>query len=66
MKSNKSHKKRFKFTKSGKIVARRKGQNHYNAKESGTVTMHKRGADVNPVSMSNKSKSRFLFNLLKK
>jgi len=66
MKTNKSYKRRFKLTKNGKIVARRKGQNHYNAKESGTTTMHKRGADIDPVSISNKSKSRFFFNLLKK
>jgi len=34
MKSNKSFTKRLKITRNGKIVSRRPGQNHFNAKES--------------------------------
>lgn len=35
MKTNKSYTKRLKVTKNGKIVARKPGQNHFNAKQSG-------------------------------
>jgi ribosomal protein L35 len=35
MKTNKSFTKRLKVTKNGKILARKPGQNHFNAKESG-------------------------------
>lgn len=34
MKPNKSFRKRFKFTKNGKLTRRVAGQNHFNAKES--------------------------------
>jgi ribosomal protein L35 len=34
MKTNKSFSKRLKLTRNGKIIARRPGQNHFNAKES--------------------------------
>ena len=34
MKTNKSYTKRIKVTKNGKILARKPGQSHYNAKES--------------------------------
>jgi len=36
MKTNKSYTKRIKVTKNGKLVARKPGQNHFNAKQSGT------------------------------
>jgi len=36
MKTNKSYTKRLKVTKNGKIIGRRPGQNHFNAKQSGT------------------------------
>lgn len=61
MKTNKSYKKRLKVTKSGKIIARRKGQNHYNAKDSGTTTIAKRRTTKIP--MTQKSRSRFLINV---
>lgn len=35
MKTNKSYTKRIKVTRNGKLVARRPGQNHFNARESG-------------------------------
>jgi ribosomal protein L35 len=65
MKTNKSYKRRLKVTKNGKIVARHKGQNHYNAKESGEKKMAKRGDHINPISMSSKSRSRFITNISK-
>ncbi|MBX4211117.1 50S ribosomal protein L35, partial [Candidatus Parcubacteria bacterium] len=34
MKTNKSFSKRLRVTRNGKIVARKPGQNHFNAKES--------------------------------
>ena len=34
MKTNKSFTKRLKITRRGKIIARKPGQNHFNAKES--------------------------------
>jgi ribosomal protein L35 len=62
MKTNKAYRKRLKITRSGKILTRRAGQNHFNAKESGNVTRRKRS--MAPMSMKNKAKSRFLSNLL--
>lgn len=38
--------KRFKATKTGKILKRKAGQNHLNAKESGNITRKKR-QDIN-------------------
>jgi ribosomal protein L35 len=58
MKTNKSYTKRLKVTRRGKILARKPGQNHFNAKETG-----QRGhAKKNMVSMkfTNKDRSRFL------
>lgn len=62
-KTNKSFQKRIKLTRTGKIITRRKGQNHYNAKDSGSTTIAKRRTDNNVVEMSNKNKSRFLINV---
>ncbi|MFZ1987773.1 MAG: 50S ribosomal protein L35 [Minisyncoccia bacterium] len=42
MKSNKSYTKRVRVTKTGKLVARKAGQNHFNAKESGSTKGAKR------------------------
>lgn len=61
MKTNKSYKKRLKVTKNGKIIARRPGQNHFNAKESGSERLlKKRSASFK---MTTKSKARFLSNI---
>lgn len=59
MKTNKSYSKRIKLTKNGKVKIRKKGQNHFNAKESGNITRGKRGTKENFV-MSAKNLSRFL------
>ena len=58
MKTNKSYTKRLKFTKNGKIKARPKGQNHFNAKESGNTTRAKRG--TTDFVMSAKQVARFM------
>lgn len=61
IKSNKSFLKRFKITKSGKILSRKAGQNHFNAKERTRVAGRKAG--MVEVVMDNKSRSRFLANI---
>jgi len=60
MKTNKSYTKRLKVTKSGKILARAKGQNHFNAKVSGRGNLAKKSSQNFP--MSNKEITRFLPN----
>lgn len=58
MKTNKSFSKRIKVTKNGKLVARRIGQNHFNAKTSGSAKMKKRRTQI--ITMTNKARSRYL------
>jgi ribosomal protein L35 len=58
-KTNKSWLKRMKLTKNGKIKVRKKGQNHFNAKESGNTTRAKRGTKENFIT-SAKNLARFL------
>jgi large subunit ribosomal protein L35 len=58
IKTNKSFMKRFKVTRNGKIISRRPGQNHFNAKENTSTSMAKRRTQS--VYMDNKSRSRFL------
>lgn len=42
MKTNKAFTKRLKITRKGKVVARKPGQNHFNAKESRAGRMDRR------------------------
>lgn len=42
LKTPKSLSKRFKITKKGKVLVRKGGQDHFNARESGNVTRGKR------------------------
>jgi ribosomal protein L35 len=58
MKTNKSYSKRLKVTKNGKVKTRAKGQNHFNAKESGNVTRAKR--KLSNFVISAKKLARFL------
>jgi len=51
--------KRFKTTKSGKVLKRKAGQNHLNAKECGKVTRQKRN-DVNLGTASAKNIKKLL------
>lgn len=58
MKTNKSYSKRLKVTRKGKILARKPGQNHFNAKDSGQQRLAKGRTSV--ITMNNKDKARFL------
>lgn len=60
MKTNKSYSKRLKVTKKGKVLSRKTGQNHFNAKENSKKSLGKKRTNV--VQMSNKVKARFLPN----
>lgn len=62
MKTNKSFAKRLKLTKSGKILSRATGQNHFNSKESRRSQLTKKNSKV-PFHMTMKEKSRFLVGL---
>ncbi|MBU1160575.1 MAG: 50S ribosomal protein L35 [Patescibacteria group bacterium] len=42
IKTNKAVVKRFKITKNGKIIKRKAGQDHFNARESGKIKRKKR------------------------
>ncbi len=59
MKTNKSYSKRIKLTKNGKVKVRKKGQNHFNAKESSNKTRAKRGVKETFI-ISAKKIARFL------
>jgi len=58
MKTNKSYLKRIRVTRTGKLVARKPGQCHFNAKQSGGQRRSKRRAIS--ISLSGKARSRFL------
>ena len=60
MKTNKSYTKRLRVTRTGKIVARTPGHNHFNAKESGNGRMKRRRQVSFHAALSNAAKSRFL------
>jgi len=60
MKTNKSYTKRVRVTKNGKIVARKPGRDHFNAKQSGRKQLSKHRSTS--LTMSSKAKSRFLPN----
>ena len=60
-KTVKSYAKRLKVTKNGKILARKAGQNHFNAKERTRASMSKHRTHA--VHMTNDAKSRFLINM---
>ncbi|MBU3969112.1 50S ribosomal protein L35 [Patescibacteria group bacterium] len=61
MKTNKSFSKRIKVTKSGKIIVRKPGLNHFNAKASRNSKMNKKRSAL--FVMTNKSRARFLSNM---
>lgn len=58
MKTNKSYTKRLKVTKNGKVIARKTGQNHFNAKRCGEKSLAVKSPTT--LSMTSKAKSRFL------
>ena len=51
-KSNRSLAKRIKITSTGRVLKRRPGQNHFNAKDSGAAGLQKRGQKPSPVSFA--------------
>ena len=58
MKTNKSYTKRIRVTRTGKLIARKPGQNHFNAKASGGKRRAKRGAVT--LALTKRVKRRFL------
>jgi len=58
MKTNKSFSKRLKITKRGKVIARKPGMDHYNAKESRVGQLKRKRSTL--FKLSSKAKSRFL------
>ncbi len=60
MKTNKSFSKRLKVTKNGKILRRKAGGNHFNAKERRVKQLNKKRAIT--LVMKNTDISRFLAN----
>ena len=58
MKTNKSYSKRLKLTKNGKIIARKPGFNHFNAKQSRTTQLA--GRKGSEFVIKNKPKSHLL------
>jgi len=61
MKTNKSFSKRLRVTRTGKILARKPGQNHFNAKARRTRQLS--GKKTAPFPMTNKERGRFLANV---
>ena len=61
MKTNKSYGKRIKVTKTGKLLTRKAGQNHFNSKERRAAKSAKN--KQSEFHMSMKEKSRFLVNV---
>ncbi len=63
MKTNKSFTKRLKVTKNGKIIGRKSGQDHFNAKEKRSKQLNKkRGMQLY---FSSRAKARFLPGMFK-
>ena len=60
-KTVKSYAKRLKVTRNGKILARKSGQDHFNAKERTRTSMSKHR--MHSVHMNGDAKSRFLINM---
>jgi ribosomal protein L35 len=58
MKTNKSFTKRLKITKNGKVIARKPGQNHFNAKESRSGQMD--GRRSQSLSLSKQVTQRYI------
>jgi len=63
MKTNKSYKKRVKVTKNGKVVARKPGQDHFNARESGNDQLKKNRTHIVAWGKNKRITRRFLSNV---
>lgn len=60
MKTNKSFTKRIKVTKNGKLVARKAGQNHFNARQTGRQRLRRKRTNALTNLMSPRDMRRFL------
>jgi ribosomal protein L35 len=60
MKNLKTYSKRLKVTKNGKILARKQGQDHFNAKERRSAKSGKKGMEK--IVFTNKTISRYQLN----
>ncbi|OGG93784.1 hypothetical protein A2609_00865 [Candidatus Kaiserbacteria bacterium RIFOXYD1_FULL_47_14] len=58
MKTNKSYSKRIRVTRTGKLIARKPGQDHFNAKQSGSERSAKRRSVS--LTLSARTRRRFL------
>ncbi len=58
MKTNKSFTKRLKITKNGKLVGRKPGQNHFNAKESRASQMTSNRTQI--ITLTKKVSQRYI------
>lgn len=58
MKTNKSFTKRIKVTKNGKLVARKSGQNHFNARQTGRQRLRRKRANL--LNLDTRTMRRFL------
>ncbi len=58
MKTNKSYTKRLKVTKNGKIIARKAGQNHFNARQTGQQRLRRKRTQL--LNLSKRITRRFL------
>ena len=58
MNTNKSFTKRIKITKTGKLLTRTPGGNHFNAKESRSKQLKRKKSCV--IKLTNKERGRFL------
>ncbi len=58
MKTNKSYTKRIRVTRNGKLIARKPGQDHFNAKERGRTKGVKARANI--IQVPNKIRRAFL------
>ncbi len=64
MKTNKSFTKRLKVTRNGKILSRKAGQNHFNAKESRGTQLNKKKSMT--LHLTSRNKNRFLPGMFRK
>ncbi len=58
MKTNKSYTKRLKVTKNGKVIARKAGQNHFNARQTGQQRLRRKRTQL--LNLSKRITRRFL------
>lgn len=58
MKTNKSFTKRIKVTRNGKLVARKPGQNHFNARQTGRQRLRRKRPNI--ITLKKRDTRRFL------